>query len=306
MKIQCPACGAQGNIDCKKVPPDERKITCSRCRHSFLIPAMSSSVPVPSLEVSETMRCPKCGAVQEKGQICNTCGIVIEKYLTLQTRKLEQEKTTRPASKPAELRWYHEILKGRLTHKQVRILTLLVPVSFILLWSTLDSFIKMKKARAKVAAASVQEKQLPRRESDKWTNMVNLYVLEMHLREASLHAIEHCEMYDTTWFGPGARTEDDRTGVELQRRSKKVFFNRTEVEADRAFPASPSGQVEYLAKIKDLAYSYDTIYKAAADPENNKLVHSYLQGRKSDLQKSLDELNKIRPKEFKGIQVPVL
>lgn len=37
MRVQCPECGAGGNISSEKIPAEGRKIVCPKCKHSFLV-----------------------------------------------------------------------------------------------------------------------------------------------------------------------------------------------------------------------------------------------------------------------------
>lgn len=75
MTIQCPHCGASGQLDDSKRPVGVTSIKCPRCNQSFPLPPLVSS-PTPPAEPPPLRRCPACGGIIEgSGGLCNACEI---------------------------------------------------------------------------------------------------------------------------------------------------------------------------------------------------------------------------------------
>lgn len=70
MTIQCPHCGASGQLDDSKRPIGVTSIKCPRCNQSFPLP---SATPA-SAEPPPLRPCPSCGGIIEgSGGLCNAC-----------------------------------------------------------------------------------------------------------------------------------------------------------------------------------------------------------------------------------------
>ena len=47
MKVSCPTCQTNYNIDDKRIPPGGAKLKCARCQNTFPIRAPSEGMPTP-------------------------------------------------------------------------------------------------------------------------------------------------------------------------------------------------------------------------------------------------------------------
>ncbi|MFP2933606.1 zinc-ribbon domain-containing protein, partial [Pyxidicoccus sp. 3LG] len=48
MKVSCPSCQTNYNIDDKRIPPGGAKLKCARCQTTFPIKAEAVSAPAPA------------------------------------------------------------------------------------------------------------------------------------------------------------------------------------------------------------------------------------------------------------------
>lgn len=72
MTIQCPHCGASGQLDDSKRPIGVTSIKCPRCSQSFPLPP-AGAAPAPP-EPPPLRPCPSCGGIIEgTGGLCSTC-----------------------------------------------------------------------------------------------------------------------------------------------------------------------------------------------------------------------------------------
>lgn len=83
MIITCPTCKYSAEVDNARIPATGVNTGCPRCKAVFLV---TPEISVPASD-SQTITCPKCGAVQETAEICGCCGIVFEKYQAAELRR---------------------------------------------------------------------------------------------------------------------------------------------------------------------------------------------------------------------------
>ena len=66
MKVSCPSCQTNYNIDDKRIPPGGAKLKCARCQNTFPIkPDESASAPAPA--AIPLPACPAAGGVVRPG-----------------------------------------------------------------------------------------------------------------------------------------------------------------------------------------------------------------------------------------------
>lgn len=83
MIITCPSCKYSAEAINAKIPATGANTRCPRCKTVFLVTPETPASPSDS----QTITCPKCGAVQEPAEICGCCGIIIEKYQATELRR---------------------------------------------------------------------------------------------------------------------------------------------------------------------------------------------------------------------------
>ncbi|MGB4600714.1 MAG: RDD family protein [Trichlorobacter sp.] len=114
MTIQCPHCGARGQLDDSKRPVGVTSIKCPRCNQSFPLPPLVS-VQTPPAEPPPLRRCPACGGIIEgSGGLCNACDAA-------RTRQDTTTATPLPVVAPADgtLTGTCEVCKGRFAQSEM-------------------------------------------------------------------------------------------------------------------------------------------------------------------------------------------
>jgi len=91
MKITCPNCGTEGNIDENKVPESGIWAICSKCKNRFRINKKLAEQNQDDI-MDGVLLCPKCGVKQEKSDSCKSCGVIFHKIkkATLATKEIKQ------------------------------------------------------------------------------------------------------------------------------------------------------------------------------------------------------------------------
>lgn len=82
MKFECPTCKLSGKIDDEKLAGQSIYANCPKCKTRFLInDNIKFDIEVETASVKPTdFSCPKCGHKQLNDLICDSCGIVFNKY----------------------------------------------------------------------------------------------------------------------------------------------------------------------------------------------------------------------------------
>ncbi|MGD2272303.1 MAG: zinc-ribbon domain-containing protein [Desulfobacterales bacterium] len=89
MKVQCPYCNTQYQLDDKKIPNKKIKFKCRKCQKPVYV---NKGRPASTKHLSQgQMVCPKCGQRQAAADECIQCGIVIEKYEAYLAKKKQVE-----------------------------------------------------------------------------------------------------------------------------------------------------------------------------------------------------------------------
>ncbi len=78
MKVQCPECNSNYNIDPSKVPSASDKgitVTCPKCKHKFPL-EVKKEEPIETKNEKKDMiiPCPDCGHVNISVKKCSGCG----------------------------------------------------------------------------------------------------------------------------------------------------------------------------------------------------------------------------------------
>ena len=80
MKLQCPECKANYNLDISKIPAVTEKgitVTCPKCKHKFPLEIKPEETTPGSAQKEEIIiPCPSCGHVNLSSKKCAGCGRV--------------------------------------------------------------------------------------------------------------------------------------------------------------------------------------------------------------------------------------
>lgn len=85
MRIECPDCHFSKEVDQVKVPPEGATARCPSCSKRFFV--VPSEV-APANIATAKQACPKCGFELDEAKSCGKCGLIYEKYLAAQKRRV--------------------------------------------------------------------------------------------------------------------------------------------------------------------------------------------------------------------------
>lgn len=91
MQIICPNCNHVAQVDGARIPKKAMFVQCSKCGARFPFNKAAGASPL-QLD-KDVFRCPKCNAVQERGDMCLYCGLVFEKYVRAEAERPGQTLT---------------------------------------------------------------------------------------------------------------------------------------------------------------------------------------------------------------------
>jgi len=91
MKIECPSCHINGNLNELEIPPEGRNVTCPRCKESFHVKKPAAAAWAPFM----MNICPKCQYStfsEEMFAVCPKCGLDGRTHHEAQNKQTKQEK----------------------------------------------------------------------------------------------------------------------------------------------------------------------------------------------------------------------
>lgn len=107
MKVNCPECLTEHDVEDARIPEEGMRVTCRICGTAFDVSREPSPEAAYDLGEDE-MVCPKCFITQKKSDTCICCGLIISKYReepprsgVRQQQQQQQQAEVRAAS-PAE------------------------------------------------------------------------------------------------------------------------------------------------------------------------------------------------------------